>query len=101
MTEESTDGAGDAGALVRLYRWLFGVGYDRNVGGLDRTLRYPLGPLAVLAGLAAIRYPIPGGTPATVVLAVLLIPNGVQLVNETRTRYSPLYELVGRDTYEE
>lgn len=101
MSEEPTGGADRPNPVARLYRWLFGIGYDRNVGGLDRTLRYPLGPLAVLVGLYVVANPIPGGTPASAILAIILIPNGVQLLNETRTRYSPLYELFGRDTREE
>ena len=41
-------------ALVQFYRWVFGVGHERNVGGVERTIRYTAGALSLLAAVAVV-----------------------------------------------
>lgn len=50
-TKSSVEGREDReAAFVQFYRYVLGKGYERNVGGMERMLRYTLGALCTLAG---------------------------------------------------
>ncbi|WP_372912559.1 DUF2892 domain-containing protein [Salinigranum sp.] len=67
---------------------------NKNVGGIDRTARLVVGPLLLLAGIAAFVGALPlgtvGGVVALVVGAVLTVTGAVQRC--------PLHTLLGIDT---
>jgi uncharacterized membrane protein HdeD (DUF308 family) len=65
-----------------------------NVGGLDRTARLVVGPLALLAGLGALVDVLPAGS---LVGAVLVVGGAILLVTGA-TRRCPLNSLLGVDT---
>jgi drug/metabolite transporter (DMT)-like permease len=86
------------GAFVQFYRWVFGVGHERNVGGPERTLRYILGALLVLSGVGvAIASPFGGVSNAVVAVAVFV--SGLYSIYEARVQYCPLNHSIGRSTY--
>ena len=65
-----------------------------NVGGLDRTARLVVGPLALLAGLGVLVDVLPAGS---LVGAALLVVGAILLVTGA-TRRCPLNSLLGVDT---
>ncbi len=73
---------------------------NRNVGGLDRTVRLVAGPVLVAVGIAAAAGDRDIGTAGTVGLAVaalLLVAGAVFLVTGT-TQKCPANQVVGLDT---
>lgn len=100
MSDGETEGAGRGGAFVQFYRWVFGIGHERNVGGAERTVRYGLGGLLVVVAVALAAVPQFGTVPNAVVAVVLLV-SGAYLIYEARVQYCPLNHTVGRSTYRE
>jgi hypothetical protein len=86
-------------AFVQFYRYVFGIGHERNVGGTERTIRYTLGGLFVLAGGGIVAFPVLGSALANAVLALVLIVNGLYLIYEAQVQYCPLNHTIGRSTY--
>jgi hypothetical protein len=86
-------------ALVQFYRWVFGLGHERNVGGIERSIRYTLGGLCLIATGALLVFPFRSGI-SNSVLAVVLAITGLSLVYEAQVQYCPLNQTIGRSTYE-
>lgn len=82
----------------RVYRWVFGVGHDRNLGGAERMLRYAGGGVCLLAGLALL-LARPGF--GTLGLTAILLLAGGYMVYEARVQYCPVNHAAGRSTYED
>lgn len=101
MSGRSTQGTDRGNAFVQFYRWVFGLGYERNIGGPERTIRYTLGALLVLAGIGIITFPILGDALLNAVLVVVLIVGGLFLIYEARVQYCPLNHTFDRSTYSE
>lgn len=101
MSSDSTKGETRGPAFVQFYRWVFGLGYERNVGGAERTIRYTLGALCVLVGIGIVPFPVLGGALANAVLAFVLIVGGLYLIYEAQVQYCPLNHTIGRSTYSE
>jgi len=75
---------------------------DKNVGGLDRTVRLVAGPVLVAVGVAAAAGYLDIGLAGTVglaVMALLIVAGAVFLVTGT-TQKCPANQVVGLDTYE-
>jgi fatty acid desaturase len=97
----SDDGVRTRGtALGQFYRWTFGIGYERNVGGIERTVRYVLGTAFTLAAVALAVVPVLG-TLWNGVLAVACLGTGLYLIYEARVQYCPLNGTLGRSTHRE
>ncbi|WP_435364493.1 YgaP-like transmembrane domain [Haloarchaeobius sp. DYHT-AS-18] len=99
----STDkarGGGVADAAGQLYRWTLGIGHERNIGGVERTVRYTLGIVFVLAALAVLVVPVLSGL-TNLALAVVLFLCGAFAIYEARVQYCPLNDSLGRSTYRE
>ncbi len=88
-------------AVLQFYRYVFGIGHERNVGGAERTLRYTLGGFFLLAGIAIVVSPVLGSGLANAVVVLLLIVGGLFLIYEARVQYCPLNQTLGRSTYSE
>lgn len=86
-------------AFVQFYRYVLGIGHERNVGGAERTIRYTLGGLFVLVGVGIVAFPVLGSTLANAVLALVLIVGGLYLIYEAQVQYCPLNHTIGRSTY--
>lgn len=86
-------------AFVQFYRYVLGIGHERNVGGLERTIRYTLGGLFVIAGVGIVTFPVLGSAFANAVLALVLIAGGMWLIYEAQVQYCPLNHTIGRSTY--
>lgn len=67
---------------------------ERNVGGLDRTLRLVAGPLVALVGLALLLGYVGGGT----TLGALLLLVGVVLLGTGITQRCLIHRVLGIDT---
>ena len=89
---------GRGGALRQFYRWVFGIGHERNVGGTERALRYAGGTVCVLAGLAVLAVPVLGGG-LDIALGLVLVATGGYLIYEARVQYCPLNHTLARSTY--
>lgn len=87
-------------AFSQFYRWVFGIGHERNVGGVERSIRYTLGGLCFLGTAALLFFPVLTGISNTV-LAVVLAITGLYLVYEAQVQYCPLNHTLGRSTYAE
>lgn len=85
--------------FVQFYRWVFGIGYERNVGEPERTVRYALGALFVLAGIGLVAVPVLGAELTNAVLALVLFLGGLYLIYEAQVQYCPLNHTLGRSTY--
>lgn len=85
-------------AFVQFYRWVFGIGYERNVGGLERTVRYTAGALSVLAGIGVIVFPVVETTLGNAIIGVVLLVTGLYLIYEARVQYCPLNDTLDRST---
>lgn len=96
-TAQSTDGD-RPNAAVRLVRWVFGLGYARNVGGAEQLGRYLLGAAVTALGIYLLAFPILGFAP-NLLLAVCFLAGGSYLVYEARVQYCPLNATLGRSTY--
>lgn len=96
MSSDHSQGRGNA--VVQLYRWVFGIGYERNVGGVERTVRYTLGGVCLLAAVAVVALG-PLELLATTLVAAVLALTGAYLVYEARVQYCPLNHRIGRSTY--
>lgn len=77
----------------------FGIGYERNIGGPERTIRYTSGAVLVLAGIGIGLFPILGDVLTNVVIAILLIVAGLYLIYEAQVQYCPLNHIFDRSTY--
>jgi hypothetical protein len=100
MSDELDTGAGSGGAFVQFYRWVLGIGHERNVGGAERTVRYALGGLLVVVAVALAAVP-QLGTVANAGIVIALLVSGAYLIYEARVQYCPLNHTVGRSTYRE
>lgn len=101
MSGASTTGENRGNVFVHFYRWVFGIGYERNIGEPERTIRYALGALFGLAGIAIVALPVLVGALANTVLALVLIVGGLYLIYEAQVQYCPLNHTIGRSTYPE
>lgn len=101
MARDGPRGEARGTAFAQFYRWVVGIGYERNVGGLERAIRYAAGALAVLAGAAVAAVPILGDGRANAVVAVGLVAAGAYLIYEARVQYCPLNHTLDRNTYDE
>lgn len=101
MAREGSGGTGRGNAFTQFYRWIFGIGYERNIGGAERTIRYTLGALLVLAGIATVLVPVIGNPLMNAVAAVILIVGGAYQIYEARVQYCPLNHTFERSTYDE
>lgn len=99
MPDEAAEGTDRGNAFVQFYRWVFGIGHERNIGGSERAIRYTLGVLLALVGVAALAVPILGDGLANVAAAVVLIVGGAYLIYEAQVQYCPLNHTVDRSTY--
>lgn len=88
----------DSNPIVEFYRLVFGIGYDRNIGGIERTVRYVAGAVAILAGIGLVVFPVLGPTLVTI-LALALGICGLYLLYEARVQYCPLNHTIGRSTH--
>lgn len=88
-------------AFVQFYRWVFGIGHERNIGGLERTVRYTLGSLFTLGGFVVFVFPILSDTISNAVLALVLIVCGLYGIYEAQVQYCPLNHTFDRSTYSE
>ena len=100
MSERRPGGVGRGNAFVQFYRWVLGIGHERNVGGAERTVRYALGSLLVVVAVALAAVP-QFGAAANAALVVALLVSGAYLIYEARVQYCPLNHTVGRSTYRE
>ena len=73
---------------------------DKNVGGLDRTVRFVVGPILVLVGLASFGglLTLAAGTLGIALAAVALLV-GLVLATTAVTQKCPLNSLLGLNTY--
>lgn len=83
---------------VRLVRWVFGLGYARNIGGTEQAIRYLLGAAGTVLGLYLLAFPVIGFA-SNLVLALCFLAAGSYLVYEARVQYCPLNATLGRSTY--
>jgi hypothetical protein len=65
------------------------VGHERNVGGVERPVRYTLGTLLVLVSAVLVLFPMLDGLANYGLLAVMLV-SGLYLIYEARVQYCPL-----------
>jgi FtsH-binding integral membrane protein len=84
---------------VQAYRWVFGIGNERNVGGLERTIRYLLGFGLLAAAAGVLLAPMLESGLGNVPLGVVLAASGLYLVYEAQVQYCPLNHAVGRSTF--
>lgn len=101
MSGRDTRGTDRGNAFVQFYRWVFGLGYERNIGGAERAIRYTFGALFVLAGIGIVAFPIIGDALLNGVIAVVLLAGGMYLIYEARVLYCPLNHTFDRSTYGE
>ncbi|WP_439027231.1 YgaP-like transmembrane domain [Haloarchaeobius sp. DT45] len=87
-------------AAGRFYRWTFGVGHERNVGGVEQTTRYVLGTVLVLAALVFFSLAVLNSV-STIALGALPLLTGAFLIYEARAQYCPVNQSLGRSTYRE
>lgn len=99
MADSGTRDRGGRYAFTQFARWVLGIGYERNVGGTERTIRYILGGLCVLAGIGVVTVPVPGNPLVTAGLAVVLLIGGAYLIYEARVQYCPLNHTLDRNTH--
>lgn len=102
----STGPSGETGgrssnAFVQFYRYVMGIGHERNVGGTERAFRYTFGALFALAGLGILPFPVLGSPLSNAVLALVLLVGGLYLIYEAQVQYCPLNRTIGRSTYTE
>lgn len=98
MTNKSGKSLG--GGAVQAYRWVFGKGHERNVGGLERTIRYLLGFGCLAAAAGVLVAPLLESGVGNVPLGVVLAVGGLYLVYEAQVQYCPLNHTVGRSTHD-
>lgn len=96
MSEQSTD---DPRWWKQFYRWVFGHGYERNVGGIDRTFRYVSGTTSIIAGVGLLFFRVFDGFAVTVLLSGILIIGGLYAIYEAQVQYCPVNNATGRMTY--
>lgn len=83
--------------VARAFRYVTGIGLERNLGGADRYLRLGLG-LALLALAVATAL----GSQSVGITALLAATvGGGYLVWEAARNYCPLNRALGQNTYEE
>ena len=87
-------GAGDAGVLSA--RFLRAGMMEKNVGGVDRRLRFLVGGLLVLAGVGALA--TGASTPALRTGGVMALAGGGSLLANALTRRCLVNRLLGLDT---
>ncbi|MFC6953952.1 YgaP-like transmembrane domain [Halorubellus litoreus] len=97
MTNKSGKSLG--GGAAQAYRWVFGIGHERNVGGLERTIRYLLGFACLAAAAGVLLAPVLESGLGNVPLGAALAVCGLYLVYEAQVQYCPLNHTVGRSTY--
>lgn len=100
MVEGNTNGT-RGNAAVQFYRWLFGIGHERNVGGVERTIRYSVGALCALAGPVVFAFPVVSDATKNTVLALVLLVGGLYGIYEAQVQYCPLNNTFDRSTYSE
>lgn len=92
-TETSTDSF-----VTRIVRWLFGLDYERNVGGIERLLRYVVGSGFVVIGIGiGVISPVES-TVVNVLLMLAFVLWGVYSIYQARVRYCPVNYAVGRNS---
>lgn len=91
--------AGNGNAFLQFYRYVLGIGYERNVGGWERTLRYGSGAMAVFIGVVLAVFQVVSPPVANSLLAIVLGGGGVYLIYEARVQYCPLNHTLQRSTY--
>lgn len=99
MTNKS--GKSLSAGFVQAYRWVFGKGHERNVGGLERTIRYLAGFACLAASAGVVLAPVLESGVGNVPLGVGLAVGGLYLVYEAQVQYCPLNHTAGRSTYRE
>lgn len=99
MSGRSTKGEDRGNAFAQFYRWVLGHGYERNIGGPERTIRYTLGALFGLVGIGIIAFPVISDALTNAVLAAALIAGGLYLIYEAQVQYCPLNHTLERSTY--
>ena len=75
---------------------------QKNVGGYDRGVRFVLGPILILAGVAAFAglVTLAGGT-LGLVLAGAVVAVGAVLTTTATTQKCPLNAAIGMNTYKQ
>lgn len=101
MSRHSTSDRGRANAFVQFYRWVFGIGYERNIGGPERTVRYTLGAVFSIIGIGLLVTPIVGDFFLNGAVALILFAGGLFLIYEAQVQYCPLNHTFERSTYSE
>lgn len=101
MADNDTRSGDDRNAFTRFAQWVLGVGHERNVGGTERTIRYTLGALCVVAGIGVVAVPVPGDPLVIAALSISLLLGGAYLIYEARVQYCPLNHTLERNTYSE
>lgn len=99
MTPQAKDGRNVREAGEQFYRWIFGIGYERNVGGTERTLRYLGGVVLLGAAAGVLFWSIAGPGLPNLVIASLLAITGLYLIYEAQVQYCPGNHVLGRSTY--
>ncbi|WP_227133407.1 YgaP-like transmembrane domain [Halorubellus salinus] len=96
-----TDSSGKSlrAGVVQGYRWVLGLGHERNVGGLERTIRYLFGFGCLAAAAGVLLAPVLESGVGNVPFAAVLAVSGLYLVYEAQVQYCPLNHTVGRSTY--
>lgn len=101
MSNKSTPRGKRGNGFVQFYRWVFGIGHERNVGGIERAVRYTLGAVFTLVGLVLLVVPVLGAPLKNAILSIGLIIGGLYLIYEARVQYCPLNHTFDRSTYAE
>lgn len=86
---------------VQASRWAFGIGHERNVGGLERTIRYLAGVACLAAAAGVLLAPLLASGVGNVPAGVALAAGGLSLVYEAQVQYCPLNRAVGRSTHQD
>lgn len=86
-------------AFRQFCRYVFGVGQERNIGGVERALRYSFGILLLLAGVTIALFPVFTRTLTRIALAVSGFAGGLFVIYEAQVQYCPFNKTVDRSTY--
>lgn len=100
MSRTDTHGAELSNAFSQFYRWVFGIGYERNIGGRERAIRYTAGAVCSVVGLGLLIAPMLESMLLNGVLALVLLVCGVYVIYEAQVQYCPFNHTFDRSTYD-
>ena len=95
------EGQERANAFVQFLSYVLGRGHERNLGGMERLIRYAFGVLFVLAGVGIVIVPVLANTFANAFLALVLVVLGANSIYQAQVQYCPLNNTIGWSSYSE